>query len=96
MNNTIIINKINALLHIIADEFAYWLNGILSKTADSWWEDCVLSSLSFSQLEIAQKNNFSKLSDFDLPVLLCIANKSWYDMQTITYLPTLNANAYKI
>ena len=30
----------------------------------------------------------SKLSDFDLAELLRITNKSWYDMRTVSYLPT--------
>ena len=44
-------------------------------------------SLSYSQRDIAQKRNFSRLSDFDLAALLRIANKSWYDMRTVAYLP---------
>lgn len=88
MDSTAIVSRINALLHTTAGALANWLGDILPKVTESWWEDCVLSSLSYSQRDIAEKRNFSKLSDFDLAALLRIANKSWYDMRTVAYLPT--------
>lgn len=88
MDRTTIVSDINALLHITAGCLANWLDEILPRVTDSWWEDCVLSSLSYSQREVAENRNFSKLSDFDLAALLRIANKSWYDMRTVAYLPT--------
>lgn len=88
MDSTTIVSNINALLHTTTVALADWLGGILPRVADSWWEDCVLPSLSYSQREIAENKNFSKLSDFDLAALLRIANRSWYDMRTVAYLPT--------
>ena len=88
MDSTTIVSKINALLHISARALANWLGELLPRVTDSWWDDCVLSSLSFSQRDIADQRNFSKLSDFDLAALLRIANRSWYDMRTVAYLPT--------
>lgn len=88
MNSTTIVSNINALLHEVSSALEKWLGDILPRVADTWWEDCVLSSLSYSQREIAEKRSFSKLSDFDLAALLRIANKSWYDMRTVAYLPT--------
>lgn len=87
MDSTEIVSNINALLHEISGSLENWIGGILPRVTDSWWEDCVLTSLSYSQREIAQKKNFSRLSDFDLAALLRIANKSWYDMRTVAYLP---------
>ena len=87
MNNQLIISKINSFLYTAASELVVWLDGILPRVDEHWWEDCVLSSLSHSQREIAKEKGFTKLSDFDLAALLRIANKSWYDMQTVTYLP---------
>lgn len=86
MENQNIVSKMNYFLHESAAAIVTWLEGILPKAADTWWSDCVLSSLSYTQREIAGSKGFSKLSDFDLAALLRIANKSWHDMQTVTYL----------
>lgn len=87
MDGVTIVSKMNALLHEVSGALEKWLGGVLPRVTGSWWDDCVLSSLSFSQREIAEKRGFSKLSDFDLAALLRIANKSWYDMRTVAYLP---------
>lgn len=34
------------------------------------------------------EKGFTRLSDFDLAALLRIANKSWYDMRTVAFLPS--------
>lgn len=78
----------NSFLHESAAALVTWLEGILPRVAETWWDDCVLNSLSYSQREIANTKAFSKLSDFDLAALLRIANKSWYDMRTVAYLPS--------
>lgn len=88
MDSATIVSKINALLHTASRALSNWLGDILPRVTESWWEDCVLSSLSFAQRDIAEQKKFSKLSDFDLAALLRIANKSWYDMRTVAYLPT--------
>ena len=87
MDSITIVREINALLHTAAGALADWLGKILPRVTNTWWEDCVISSLSYSQRNIARERNFSKLSDFDLAALLRIANKSWYDMRTVVYLP---------
>lgn len=78
----------NFYLHEAATALVRWLEEILPKVAESWWDDCVLNSLSYVQHEHARSKGVSKLSDFDLAALLRIANKSWYDMQTVACLPT--------
>lgn len=87
MDSTEIVSRINALLHETSNALEKWLGSILSRVSNSWWDDCVLNSLSYSQRDIAEKRNFTRLSDFDLAALLRIANKSWYDMRTVAYLP---------
>lgn len=74
MENQNIVSKMNYFLHESAAAIVTWLEGILPKAADTWWSDCVLSSLSYTQREIANSKGFSKLSDFDLAALLRIAN----------------------
>lgn len=88
MNSQQVISTINSYLFIATNELVRWLQDILPRTADSWWNDCVLSSLSYSQRELADEKGYTKLSEFDLAALLRIANKSWYDMRTVVYLPT--------
>lgn len=86
MDSQEIVSRINSYLHNAANDMVKWLQGILPRVADTWWNDCVLSSLSFSQREIAESKGYSKLSDLDLAALLRVANKSWYDMKTVTQL----------
>lgn len=88
MDNQTIVSKMNSYLHESAAALVTWLEGILPKVDDTWWDDCVLNSLSYTQREIAITKAFSKLSDFNLAALLRIANKSWYDMRTVAYLPS--------
>lgn len=88
MDNQTIVSKMNSYLHESAAALVTWLEGILPKVDDTWWDDCVLNSLSYTQREIAITKAFSKLSDFNLATLLRIANKSWYDMRTVAYLPS--------
>lgn len=88
MDNQSIVSKMNSFLHESATSLVAWLDGILPKVAETWWEDCVLNSLSYTQRDIAVSKCYSKLADFDLAALLRIANKSWYDMRTVAYLPT--------
>lgn len=88
MDNENIVSKMNSFLHETATALVLWMEGILPRVTETWWNDCVLNSLSYTQREIAKERGFSKLSDFDLAALLRIANKSWYDMRTVVYLPT--------
>lgn len=88
MNAQMIISRLNSFLHEATVFLSDWLNGILPRVTPDWWQDCVLPSLSYTQREMAHTNCFTKLSDFDLAALLRIANKSWYDMRTVAFLPT--------
>lgn len=83
-----IISNINSFLHDATVLLVDWLNSLLPRVTNDWWNDCVLPSLSYTQREMATSRGFSSLSDFDLAALLRIANKSWYDMRTVAYLPT--------
>lgn len=87
METNEIISEVNAYLHTSAELLVKWLEGILPKTSSNWWEEAVLDNLSFNQRTIAEEKGYSKLSDFDLAALLRIANKSWYVMRTVVFLP---------
>ena len=88
MDSNQIVSGINSFLHEATLSLVKWLDSLLPKVTTTWWDDCVLPSLSYSQREVAISKNYTKLSDFDLAALLRIANKSWYDLRTVTFLPT--------
>lgn len=88
MDEKFIIGKITGYLHAAAKELCAWLDKMLPRVTDEWWEECVMSNLSFSQENIAKEKGFTKLEDFDLAALLRITDKSWYDMRSFAYLPT--------
>ena len=88
MNSEQIVSTMNSYLHTSATLLADWLNDILPRTTDNWWEECVMGNLSYSQCEIARNRGISSLGEFDLAALLRIADKSWYVMRNVAYLPT--------
>lgn len=61
---------------------------MLPKFGEDWWEECVLSNLSYPQRELIEKKGLSKLEELDLAALLRVTNKSWYTMHGYAYLPT--------
>ena len=83
-----IVSTINSFLHEAAASLADWLNSILPKTSETWWEDCVLSSLSYTERERVVSLGIERLSDLDFPALLRIVIKSWYDISTVIDLPS--------
>ena len=70
MNAQKIISSVNSYLHEATVSLVDWLNRMLPRVTDKWWDECVLSSLSYSQREMAETKKYSKLSDFDLAALL--------------------------
>lgn len=88
MDTQMIISSMNAFLHEASKTMLNWLNTLLPMVTDNWWDECVKTSLTFTQHEIAIEKGYSKLSDFDLAALLRIANKSWYNLQTVMFLPS--------
>lgn len=88
MDNDYIVSEMNSFLHTSATVLAEWLGKLLPRTSEDWWEDCVIDKLSYNQREMAREKGFDKLEDFDLAALLRIADKSWYSMREVAFLPT--------
>ena len=88
MDTQMIISSMNFFLHEASKTMLNWLNTLLPMVTDNWWDECVKTSLTFTQHEIAIEKGYSKLSDFDLAALLRLANKSWYNLQTVMFLPS--------
>lgn len=96
MNSVDIVSKINGYLHICTDCLVKWLDKMLPKVSENWWQECVVSNLSYNQREIAENNQYSNLSDFDLAALLRITDKSWYAMRNFAYLPTKDRECVRV
>lgn len=88
MNEAQIVSLANDYLHKAAKALADWLNDMLPRSGEDWWEECVLSNLSYNQREQVKTQSIQKLEDFDLAALLRIADKSWFVMRNYAYLPT--------
>lgn len=88
MDNDQIVSRMNTYLHTSANVLAEWLGKLLPRASDDWWEECVLDKLSYNQRETARERGFTKLGEFDLAALLRIADKSWYAMRNVAFLPT--------
>ncbi len=88
MQNDQIVSRMNTYLHTAAGVMADWLGKLLPKASDNWWEECVIDKLSYNQREMARNKGFTVLSDFDLAALLRIADKSWYALRSVAFLPT--------
>lgn len=88
MDNDQIVSRMNSYLHTSANVLAEWLGSLLPRASDDWWEECVLDKLSYNQREMAIERGFTELGQFDLAALLRIADKSWYAMRNVTFLPT--------
>ena len=88
MDNDQIVSRMNTYLHTSSNVLAEWLGKLLPRTSDDWWEDCVMAKLSYNQAEMARERGFTELGQFDLAALLRIADKSWYEMRNVAFLPT--------
>ena len=54
MENNQIVSRMNTYLHTSAKLLEEWLGNLLPKTADDWWEECVIEKLSYIQRETAK------------------------------------------
>ena len=88
MDDRYIVSSMNEYLHQATGALAEWLNDMLPKVTENWWDECVLQKLSYNQRTFAAQKGFTKLTDFDLAALLRIADKAWYEMRSFAYLPT--------
>lgn len=86
MDNNRIVSIVNRYLREATQLLSKWLEKKLSLISNSWWEDCVLSSLSYYQRQYVSEYNIGRLSDFDLAALLRITDKNWYDLRSVIYM----------
>ena len=88
MDTNQIVSRMNTYLNVAKGVLSEWLGSLLPQVSEDWWEECVVENLSYYQREKAKEKGYTKLIDFDLAALLRVANKSWYAMRGVAYLPT--------
>ena len=88
MKEQIIVSKMNEYLYISTKELCAWLNKMLPRVTEDWWQTCVVDNLSSVQKDFILEKGYSTLEELDLAALLRVADKSWYDMRSFAYLPT--------
>ena len=88
MDNEFIVRRMQGYIHKAAQDLSSWLSKILPQTSDDWWNDCVLDKLSHTQSSRAREKGLSQLDELDLAALLRIADKAWYEMRAVAYLPS--------
>lgn len=88
MNEQVIVSKMHEYLHIATKELCAWLDKMLPRISEDWWQVCVMDNLPFTQKQFAEENGYSKLEDLDLAAMLRVTDKSWYEMRAFAYLPT--------
>ena len=88
MKEQTIVSKMNDYLYISTKELCAWLNKMLQRVTEDWWQACVVDNLSIVQKKYIFEKGYSKLEELDLAALLRVTDKSWYDMRSFAYLPT--------
>ena len=88
MNTQQVISTINETLHYSTTLLSTWLQRHLPRVTRDWWNECVISKLSYNQRTIAQEKAITKLIEFDLAALLTIADRNWYAMREFLFLPS--------
>ena len=88
MDSDHIVSSMHAHLHMAANVLVEWLGKLLPRASENWWNECVIDNLSYNQRETARTKGFTKLEDFDLAALLRVADKSWYTLRQVAFLPT--------
>lgn len=87
MNEQAIVSKINEYLYTARKELCAWLQKMLPRACQDWWQNCVMDNLSYGQYQVAEEKGFSTLDDLDLAALLRVTGKSWCYMRSFAYLP---------
>ena len=69
MDERKVVSKINEYLHTATKELCTWLSNMLPRVTDEWWQECVMSNLSFAQKMLAEDRCYTELDQFDLAAL---------------------------
>ena len=59
-----------------------FLEKVLPKIFDDWWNKAVINALSFQQKQRIEQRNITTLNDLDLAGLLRVLDQNWYQVST--------------
>jgi hypothetical protein len=77
LKNSEITNYLNGQ---VTSELVKYLNMVLPKIADKWWDKTVLKKLSDIQIKNVKNKKITKLEGLDLAALLRIFDQNWYEI----------------
>lgn len=91
-NNKIESNQIQALVAGFFGEtvqyLAHYLEKILPTLFKDWWNEAVVSKLSFQQRRRAEQCGLNSLTSLDIAALLRVLDQNWYQISIKMNLPT--------
>jgi SNF2 family DNA or RNA helicase len=82
INGQAIQTSISKLLSEATRQLALFLEGVLPSIFEDWWQESVVSSLSFQQRRRLEQRNSESLALLDLAALLRILDQNWYQVST--------------
>lgn len=77
----------NGLLNASAVTFCVWLEARLPALGQKWWQDNVISRLTFQQQRLAQDKHIVSLRSLDLAAVLRVLDQNWHELAAVEPLP---------
>ena len=71
---------IKYLNQTVIELLVQFLGVVLPKISDDWWNEAVVSKLTFTQTDRVQKKNISNLKGLDLAALLRVFDQNWHEI----------------
>ena len=96
MDATYINGKMNGYMLCLRDKMVEWLEPVLPRIEDDWWEEIVINNLSSIQRENVISHGISDLKGLDLASLLRIMDRSWFVITSSVRVFINNYNRTKI
>ena len=66
----------------VAVQLSIFLEKVLPKIFDDWWNKAVINALSFQQKQRIEQRKITTLNGLDLAGLLRVLDQNWYQLST--------------
>lgn len=77
----------NDLLNVSAGVFRRWLEAKLPLLAPDWWQQNVVSRLTFQQQRLVDEKRIESLGGLDFAALLRVLDQNWHELAVVAPLP---------
>jgi len=77
----------NNELRLATKDLAVFLQNHLTDLSDEWWDEHVVSRLSFQQQRFVEERKISNLRELDFAALLRVLDQNWFDLNEQLSLP---------